>query len=243
MAVLATGFAFPKAFAAASSDSVYAIVQDLQAKVNSSVFGLQIIQINVNTKASQTSVNNLQTTANSIKTDTQKVDATVSSRASQASVNALQTSVSGLNLSNLDAKVSTRATQTSVDNLHADVSSLKTSVSALGSGGNAGSGPNCVIIDGNKNGQIDRYEISPAPHTGVNYSSCYIGNADFNGLNFVGANLSGTYLSGADLSFANLSGANLSNADLRGGGGKPNYGVCSRLDGTGVRSEPLWSEL
>jgi hypothetical protein len=57
MAILALGFSFPQAFAA-SLDSVMSVVKDIQAKVNSSVFGLSAIKSAVDTKASQTSVNN-----------------------------------------------------------------------------------------------------------------------------------------------------------------------------------------
>jgi hypothetical protein len=62
LAVLALGLSFPQAFAAATTDSIMTVVKDIQAKVNSSVFGLSAIKTAVDTKASQTSVNNLQET-------------------------------------------------------------------------------------------------------------------------------------------------------------------------------------
>lgn len=51
MAILAIGFSFPQAFAT-SIDNVMAIVKDIQAKVNSSVFGLSAIKTAVDTPAS-----------------------------------------------------------------------------------------------------------------------------------------------------------------------------------------------
>lgn len=41
MGILATGFLFPQAFAAATTDSILAVVKDIQAKVNNATFGLQ----------------------------------------------------------------------------------------------------------------------------------------------------------------------------------------------------------
>jgi hypothetical protein len=46
LAILAAGFSFPQAFAA-PIDSVLTIVRDIQAKINSSTFGLQAINDNV----------------------------------------------------------------------------------------------------------------------------------------------------------------------------------------------------
>ena len=68
MAILAIGFSFPDAFAAASLDSVSSIVKDIQAKVNSSLFGLSVINTAVDTKASQASLNALQADMNDVQT-------------------------------------------------------------------------------------------------------------------------------------------------------------------------------
>ena len=72
MVILATGFVAPQAFGYAVDplQAILNIVKNIQTKVNDSGFGLQAIQNNVNTKASQTSVNSLQTTANAIKAST-----------------------------------------------------------------------------------------------------------------------------------------------------------------------------
>ncbi len=66
-AILAVGFSFPDAFAAASTDSIMIVVKDIQAKINSSVFGLSAIKTAVDTKASQMTVNTLQTDVTAIK--------------------------------------------------------------------------------------------------------------------------------------------------------------------------------
>jgi len=66
MGILAAGFAAPQAFAA-TTDSILTIVKDIQAKINSSVFGLSAIKSAVDTKASQTSVNNVKTVVDDLK--------------------------------------------------------------------------------------------------------------------------------------------------------------------------------
>jgi hypothetical protein len=68
LVVLALGFSFPQAFAAASLDSVYSIVKDIQAKINDSTFGLQAIKNAIGNGASQTSVNSLQSTLSGVQT-------------------------------------------------------------------------------------------------------------------------------------------------------------------------------
>jgi hypothetical protein len=66
LAVLAMGFSFPQAFAA-PIDSVLSIVKDIQAKVNSNVFGLSAIKTAVDSKASQTSVDDMQSDVSDIQ--------------------------------------------------------------------------------------------------------------------------------------------------------------------------------
>lgn len=95
MAILATGFIAPQAFAAGTKD-VLSIVTDIQTAISDPTNGLQAIQNNVNTKASQSSISNLQSTANNI----------------QNSVNNLQTSVKGLNSSPNSLAISNATTLT-----------------------------------------------------------------------------------------------------------------------------------
>jgi hypothetical protein len=133
----------------------------------------------------------------------------------------IQTKVTGIKSTvdtNLDAKVSSRATQTSVNSLQSDVDALQSAVAGIGSGG---SGSNCVTIDVNRDATLDRFEISPRPHVGVNYAGCDLFGADISGISLDGGNLSNADLSNADLSDADnanvlFSGADLSGADLSG---------------------------
>lgn len=55
LAILAVGFTFPNVFAAAP-DNVLNVVKDIQAKINSDVFGLEVIKTAVDSKASQSDV-------------------------------------------------------------------------------------------------------------------------------------------------------------------------------------------
>ncbi len=71
---------------------------------------------NINTRASQTSVNNLQTTANTINTTVTNV---------QATVGATQTAVNEIN-AKVDVKVSTRATMAQVNTLQGTANTINT---------------------------------------------------------------------------------------------------------------------
>jgi uncharacterized protein YjbI with pentapeptide repeats len=130
----------------------------------------------------------------------------------QTKVGTLLTNVATLQTTSNDIKAKT-------DNLPSDPASnshIDTAIASIPSGGT-----NCITIDVNRDGHVDKYEISPGPHTEVNYADCYLHGVDLHGeylffANFNHADLSNSNLSGANLKSADLRDANLSGANLSG---------------------------
>ena len=116
----------------------------------------------------------------------------VNTRASQDSLNSLQTSATGI-----DTKLT----------------NIETIIGGLGPHSGA-DGANCVTIDINKDETLDKFEISPRPHPGVNFEGCDLSGAKLFRPELEGANLSGTNLQDADLTLAHLEDADLSFAYL-----------------------------
>ena len=116
----------------------------------------------------------------------------VNTRASQDSLNSLQTSATGI-----DTKLT----------------NIETIIGGLGPHSGA-DGANCVTIDINKDETLDKFEISPRPHPGVNFEGCDLSGAKLFRPELEGANLSGTNLQDADLTLAHLEDADLTLAHL-----------------------------
>jgi hypothetical protein len=72
----------------------------------------------------------------------------------------------------------------------------------------------CITIEVNRDGVIDKFEISPRPIPFAKLADCDLRFARISSVNLYGANLFLSDLSSANLSGANLSSSNLINANL-----------------------------
>lgn len=94
-----------------------------------------------------------------------------------------------------------------IDRLQSGVDALTTADSYIP--------PTCITLDVNRDGLIDKYEISPPPHTQVDYFNCDLSSTDLSGADLRDAHLVAAILHATDLSGANLAGADLSGAFLQ----------------------------
>lgn len=189
MAVLATGFVAPQAFAAGTKD-VLSIVTDIQTAISDPSIGLAAIQNNVNSKASQTSVNNLQTATNAIKSKTDNLPA---DPASNSAITAAQNAINN----HVDSVVAGLAPSTGIP----------------------GSQCVAIDID-NSGIVVATSELSPRPHPQVNYSNCYLDKTSFSATDltdstFAHASVKNSFFSGTTLIRANLTGAYVQGDDMK----------------------------
>lgn len=94
-----------------------------------------------------------------------------------------------------------------LDQLQSDINELKTAGSY--------NPPTCVTLDINRDGILDKHEISPMPHPRVDYFGCDLTSADLSGVDLRAAHLVGANLYATNLTHANLRSAMLDHAYLQ----------------------------
>ena len=201
MAIIATGFVTPQAFADMSS-SILSVVQNIQSQVNNTTYGLQAIQNNVNSKASQTSVNNLQTTSSAIKTKTDNLPS------DPASNTALTNAVSTINSHTDSAVASVPQGMT-----QAQFQTLKCQSEPRPYGNYTNCHWEFVTL---KTSSLISADLSGAKLNGAIFEGSLFGNANLSGADLTLANFDDVSLYHANLNGTNLSNTQFQNADLTG---------------------------
>jgi hypothetical protein len=124
----------------------------------------QNLDVQVSTRATQSSLDSLTTTFNALNTLVNaRLDVAVSTRATQASLDGLISTVNSLNTlvnSRLDVAVSTRATQASLDTFHSEFTAnatvVNTKLDSIGTGvGNANTKLDALTVTVNDQGALD----------------------------------------------------------------------------------------
>jgi uncharacterized protein YjbI with pentapeptide repeats len=201
MAILATGLVAPQAFAAGTQD-VLSIVTGIQTAISDPSHGLQAIQNNVNTRATQTSVNTLQTTDSAIKAKTDNLPS------EPASNTAITNAIGTINSHTDSAVASVPPGMT-----QAQFQTLKCQSEPRPYGNYT----NCDLEDV----RFIEASLVHADLSGAKLNDAILQGSLLPNANLSGADLTLTNFGGASLAYANLNGTNLSNtifqnADLTG---------------------------